>query len=180
MKIGIISDIHGYPKKFKSALSYLKDCNIVLCAGDILYHGPRNPILEGYDPLQLVEEIKNCPIPMLIAKGNCESEVDLMVLDLPMISDYVVYEKDGVRFIVNHGHHHDMNSLQNLAKVYKADVIITGHTHVRTHDVIEGVHYINPGSISVPKGDGIPTLCIYEDGNVSFINLNNGENLLYN
>ncbi|WDU82131.1 metallophosphoesterase [Caloramator sp. Dgby_cultured_2] len=66
------------------ALEILKDCEVILCAGDILYHGPRNPILEGYNPIELADKINNSEIPVIIAKGNCDAEVDGMVLNVPV------------------------------------------------------------------------------------------------
>jgi putative phosphoesterase len=175
MKIGILSDIHGYPDKFKRALELLKDCETILCAGDVLYHGPRNPILEGYNPQKLIEEIEKNTIPMLIARGNCDADVDLMVLKLPIITEYLFYEKDNVRFIVLHGHNADDSKVKEIGEYYKADVVITGHTHIRTLEKCNDTTYVNPGSISVPKGDGIPSIAVYDDGNIKFINLVTGE-----
>lgn len=175
MKIGIISDIHGYPEKFIKALTYFENCNMILCGGDMLYHGPRNPILEGYNPQALVKEISKNKIPMLIARGNCDAEVDIMLLNLPMISEYVVYEKDNIRFIVTHGHNLNDEKLKELGTIYKANIVITGHTHVRKCEINDNILYMNPGSISVPKGDGIPSIAIFEDGLLKFINIENGE-----
>jgi putative phosphoesterase len=175
MKIGIISDIHGYSEKFVKALSYFEHCDMILCAGDVLYHGPRNPILEGYNPQALVQEILKNEIPMLIARGNCDADVDIMVLNLPMITEYVVYEKDNMRFIVTHGHNLDEVKLKELAKIYKANIVITGHTHIRKCVADLGTLYINPGSISIPKGDGIPSIAIFENAEIKFINIESGE-----
>ncbi|KRQ87353.1 Phosphodiesterase YfcE [Caloramator mitchellensis] len=172
MKIGFISDIHGYPEKFNMALKYLKDADAILCAGDILYHGPRNPIMEGYNPLPLADEIKNTKI--LIAKGNCDAEVDEMVLGFSLMP-VIYYEKDGIRIITLHGHNHDEAGLENLAKSYNANLVVTGHTHVRKFEKINGITYINPGSVSIPKGDGQPSIAIYEDGQINFINIENGQ-----
>lgn len=177
MKIGIISDIHGYPDKFKKAITYFDGCDIILCAGDVLYHGPRNPILDGYNPKGLVDEIKNCKIPMLIARGNCDAEVDSMVLEMPILTEYLVYEKDDTRIIVMHGHKDDLERQKQIAKAYNAQVIISGHTHIRVNEDIEGVKYINPGSVSVPKGDKVPSVAIYEDNIVTFINVETGDRI---
>ncbi|TDT61010.1 phosphodiesterase [Fonticella tunisiensis] len=174
MKIGIISDIHGYPGQFKKALKYFEGCDMILCAGDVLYHGPRNPILEGYNPPRLVEEIKRNEIPMLIARGNCDADVDLMVLNLPIISEYIVYERDNIRFIVTHGHNVDDDALRDIARVYRADMVITGHTHIRRCEAFLDTLFINPGSVSVPKGDGLPSVALFENGEVKFINVENG------
>lgn len=175
MKIGILSDIHGYPDKFKRAMELFKDCQMVLCAGDILYHGPRNPILEGYNPRKLGEEIQSCKAPILFSRGNCDAEVDLMVLNLPLILPVVFYESNGVRFMVTHSHDMDENRLKEIAKAYEISIMIIGHTHIRKWYRDGNTLFVNPGSISVPKGDGIPSAAIYDDGVISFINIENGE-----
>jgi uncharacterized protein len=175
LKIGMISDIHGYPEKFKKAFKHFDGCDMILCAGDVLYHGPRNPILEGYNPQALVDCILKNESPMLIARGNCDAEVDLMVLNLPMIPQFIVYEKDNIRFVVTHGHDIDEGRLRDIGRIYKADIVVTGHTHVRSHEAFLDTLYINPGSISVPKGDGIPTIAIFEDGVIKFINIEDDE-----
>lgn len=175
MKIGIISDLHGYPDKFKKALKVLKDCHMILCAGDILYHGPRNPILDGYDPQGLAEEISRNEIPMLIARGNCDAEVDLMVLKLPVFTPAVVYEVDDIRFMIMHGHESSKEKLMEIAKIYRVDIMVTGHTHIRSREVFDNTVFINPGSIGVPKGDEIPSAVIYENGTIKFINIDNDE-----
>jgi uncharacterized protein len=175
MKIGIISDIHGYSKSFKNALVYLQGCDIILCAGDILYHGPRNPVLEGYNPKELLEVIKENNIPMLIARGNCDAEVDLMVLNKPIINEYIFYEKEGVRFIVTHGHDLSEDRLREIGSYYNASIVVTGHTHIRKYENYNGIEYINPGSVSLPRGDEIPSIAIYENNEINFIDINTGE-----
>lgn len=177
MRIGIISDIHGYPEQFKKALKCLGDCSMILCAGDILYHGPRNPILEGYNPKGLIDEISKNEIPMLIARGNCDADVDQMVLNLPLFTPAVIYEADGVRFMVMHGHDADNERIIEIAKIYRVDIMVTGHTHIRKYEVHEGRTFINPGSIGVPKGDNIPTAAIFEEGTISFINIETGKRI---
>lgn len=174
MSIGIISDIHGYPEKFKKAIKTIGDCHILLCAGDILYHGPRNPILDGYDPQGLAEEISKNEIPMLIARGNCDAEVDLMVLKLPIYTPAIIYEADGIRFMVMHGHDVTQDKLREIARVYKVNVMITGHTHIRNYEAFDDTVFINPGSVGVPKGDGIPSAAIFEEGVIKFVNIENG------
>jgi putative phosphoesterase len=175
MKIGIISDIHGYPDKFKKALKTMGDCHMILCAGDILYHGPRNPILDGYDPQGLAEEISKNEIPMLIARGNCDAEVDIMVLKLPIYTPAVLYEVDDIRFMVIHGHDVNQEKLIEIARIYKVNIMVTGHTHIRSYEVIGDTVFINPGSIGVPKGDGIPSAAMFEKGIIRFLNIENGD-----
>ncbi|HBF76474.1 MAG TPA: phosphodiesterase [Clostridiaceae bacterium] len=176
MKIGIISDLHGYPEQFKKAINILKGSDMILCAGDILYHGPRNPILEGYDPQKLAEEIKNCKIPMLISRGNCDADVDMAVLSLPVFSPIIIYEKDNIRFVVMHGEIEE-DKIKNIARIYKADIMVTGHTHIRKCEPYFETLMVNPGSPSVPKGDGIPSIAVFEDGEIKFINVNNGNTI---
>lgn len=177
MRIGIISDLHGYPDKFKKALKAMGDCHMILCAGDILYHGPRNPIQDGYDPQGLAEEISKNKIPMLIARGNCDADIDMMVLKLPIFIPVVFYEVDGTRFMVMHGHDVNQERLKEIAKIYKIDIMITGHTHIRSYAAIDNTVFINPGSIGVPKGDGIPSAVIFEKGIITFINIENNETI---
>lgn len=174
MKVGILSDIHGYPENFLKTLKHFQDCDMILCAGDILYHGPRNPILKGYNPQGLVEEIKNTNLPILTARGNCDADVDLMVLDLPILSDYIIYEANGIRFVMTHGHAVEEDKLWSIGSKYRAQIVITGHTHIRKFEKHLDTYYINPGSISVPKGDGIPSAALYQDGILNFIDIMSG------
>lgn len=174
MKIGIISDLHGYPEILKRALFILDDCDLILCAGDIIYHGPRNPILKGYNPLGIVDTIKNSKVPILFVRGNCDCDVDEMVLEIPVILPMVFYEAEGVKFMVLHGHNVDEKRLREIAEYYHVDILITGHTHIRKFEKEQNAIFVNPGSISLPKGDGIPSLAVYEKGEVSFINVDDG------
>lgn len=175
MKIGLISDIHGYPSKFKRAIEILNDADAILCAGDILYHGPRNPILEGYNPQGLIEEIQNLNKPLIIARGNCDAEVDLMVLDYPVFTPVVFYEKDGVKFMVNHGHEYSDEEIKKMIDRFNIHIMVLGHTHIRSFERYNNSIIVNPGSISVPKGDGIPSLAYYQDGEIVFLNSETGE-----
>ena len=175
MKIGIISDIHGYPHVLKKALHIFKDCSVILCAGDVLYHGPRNPILEGYDPKTLANIIKESPIPLIMAKGNCDSDVDSTILGLPFM-EYVFYEVDGTRFIVNHGDKLLKEELIDLAKYYRANVVIKGHTHIRENEIVDGIHYINPSSPILPNDNNLGSVAIYENGKVEFIDIKENTN----
>ena len=84
MKIGIISDTHGCHERFSLAFDkYFKDADMIIHAGDVLYHGPRNPMLSDYNPAKLAEKLNACSMPVVICRGNCDSEVDTLVLDMP-------------------------------------------------------------------------------------------------
>ena len=177
MKVGIISDLHGYPDRFRKALEFIKDSDMILCAGDILYHGPRNPILEGYNPMELVEEIKGCTVPMLIARGNCDAEIDLTLTGPQVFTPVIVYDNCGTRFMMMHGHDVEFERLKEIARVYKVKVMVTGHTHVRMLKKEDETLFVNPGSVGVPKGDGQPSIAVYEDGEISFINIETGKRI---
>lgn len=170
MKIGLISDIHGYPNIFEKAMEIFKDCNIILAAGDILYHGPRNPILKGYDPKKLAQMIEVSKIPIIMAKGNCDSEVDETIIGRPFM-EYIFYEVDGTRILVNHGHKMSKEELIEIAKYYKANIVVRGHTHIREDEIIDNVHYINPSSPSLPKDGKSGSVAIYDNGLVEFFDI---------
>lgn len=172
MKIGVISDTHGYPDKWLKALNELFfDTDLIIHAGDVLYHGPRNPILEGYNPKVLAEMINECHIPLLIAKGNCDCDVDQMVLDWPILSPYSFFQNNNIRIMTVHGYKEDQNQLIEMAKKFKANIVITGHTHVKVLEKIEDIIFLNPGSPSIPKGDGIPSVAKIENNTISIYNL---------
>lgn len=170
MKIGIISDIHGYPSIFKKAMEFFKECSVILVAGDVLYHGPRNPILKGYDPKGLAQMISKSEIPIIMAKGNCDSDVDETIIGKPFM-EYIFYEVDGIRFLVNHGHKMSKEELIDISKFYKANVIIRGHTHIRENEIIDGIHYINPSSPSLPKDGKCGSVAIYNNGLLEFFDI---------
>ena len=105
MKIGVISDTHGCRDHWAKAYDkFFKDADLIIHSGDVLYHGPRNPMLEDYNPAELAEKINGCSQPVLICKGNCDSEVDQLVLNTPIQSPYVHAFADGRHIVATHGH----------------------------------------------------------------------------
>lgn len=185
MKIGVMSDTHGSLLYFNKAMNYLKDCDILLHGGDILYHGPRNPIPEGYNPGELFEEINKLE-NLIIAKGNCDSDVDQMVLNHPIQNSYVVSQFGEVRIILTHGYIDSKEEMIKRAKALNGDILIFGHTHVKELFVDENLIVMNPGSTTLPK-DGSHTVGIIEvdqshdelDMNFYFIDINSGEKLQF-
>jgi Predicted phosphoesterase len=104
MKIGIISDTHGHEMAWANACErFFKGADLILHAGDVLYHGPRNPMKADYNPAGLVARINSCDIPVVIAKGNCDSSVDASCIDLPIEAPYAYVVWEGLRIIVTHG-----------------------------------------------------------------------------
>lgn len=183
MKIGVISDTHGSSSAWKKAMDkYFYDADLIIHAGDVLYHGPRNPMPEGYNPAGLAELINNSPAPVLIARGNCDADVDQLLIDYPIQSPYTFLQFEGVRILTTHGDKFNpmggefsLESVAALSEKYKARVTIFGHIHLPVLEVINGAVVFNPGSASLPKEAHHPTIGIIDDQGISIIELDNNE-----
>lgn len=161
MRTLVLSDIHGSAFACKMALSYLDKlkCDRIFLLGDLLYHGPRNPLPGGHDPQGVVELLSPLKEKITAVRGNCDAEVDQMVLGFPCLADYAEIEEGGLKLFLSHGHLYD----PYLFSHYKADVYFSGHTHIFTAEKnADGVYCLNPGSTSLPKGGNPPTFGIYE------------------
>lgn len=170
MKIMFASDIHGsayYAEKLIEAYMSSGAERLVLL-GDLLYHGPRNDLPREYAPKRVIEILNSMKEDILCVRGNCDTEVDQMVLDFPIMADYAVLMPDGKTIYLSHGHIY--NPL-NPPKLKKGDILMNGHTHIRAFEEYDGFTYINPGSVSIPK-DGKGNSCmIYENEKFEFMNL---------
>jgi len=156
MKFCIISDIHGSAAAFKKceeAFLREKADYLVLC-GDYLNHGPRNPIPEGYDPQALAPMINAWKLKIMGVRGNCDSEVDQMLLEFPCTSDYLIFFTGKRRCFVTHGH---LYTEGNRPPLQKGDLFISGHTHVPVLKEEDGLIHLNPGSPSLPKEGSEPS-----------------------
>ncbi|KXG78708.1 Phosphodiesterase YfcE [Fervidicola ferrireducens] len=176
MRIGIISDTHGSSTAFRKALEILGQCDIILHAGDVLYHGPRNPLPEGYNPKELSEIINSVQTPMLISAGNCDAPIDQMLISVPLLSPYSMLCFDGKKLLLTHGHDMEEKALEELAMKWKVDIVVTGHTHVKDIKILPGLLHVNPGSCSLPK-DGIPSVALIDGKEVHLIDLNTGQSI---
>ena len=148
MKLLIASDIHGsakYCKKLLNAFECERAEKLVLL-GDILYHGPRNPLPEEYAPAEVAKLLGGVKEKIICVRGNCDSEVDQMVLPFPVLSDYAAIFADGVNIYLSHGH-------RAVPPLTPSDVYVTGHTHVPQSTREEGFLHLNPGSVSLPKDE---------------------------
>ena len=162
MKYVIASDIHG------SAYWCEKLCRIIeeerphkiLLLGDLLYHGPRNDLPRDYAPKQVIPMLSRYAARIIAVRGNCEAEVDQMVLPFPCMADFALVEADGLSLYLTHGHLHSPDKLPPLEQ---GTIFLSGHTHVKLDDVRNGIRCINPGSVSIPK-DGSHSCIIYENG----------------
>lgn len=164
MKLMIASDIHGseyYCRKLIEAYKNEKADRLLLL-GDILYHGPRNDLPEGYAPKQVIELLNCMKEKILCVRGNCDTEVDQMVLDFPILADYAVIPVKNRLIYVTHGHKYNENNLPPLAD---SDILLHGHTHVPKCTEHENYVYLNPGSVSIPKEDSWHGYMILENEN---------------
>ncbi|MFR9069700.1 phosphodiesterase [Paraclostridium tenue] len=181
MKIGVMSDTHGSLVYFEKALEVLSDCDILLHAGDVLYHGPRNDLPKGYNPKGVISKINELD-NILIARGNCDADVDQMVINHPIQGPYVLSQFGETRILINHGYVDSKEETIKKAKSMGADILILGHTHVKELFVDENLIVINPGSTSIPK-DGshsVATIDIIQthdelDLDINLIDINTNE-----
>lgn len=146
----IASDIHGsayYCKKLLEAFENEKADKILLL-GDILYHGPRNDLPKDYAPKEVIAMLNPLKDKILAVRGNCDTEVDQMVLDFPILADYAILTAGDTLIYATHGHNFN-NS--NLPPLTNKDLLLHGHTHVPVIEEFDTHTYLNPGSVSIPK-----------------------------
>ncbi len=163
MKLLIASDIHGsayYCGKLMGVLEQEKPDKLLLL-GDLLYHGPRNDLPRDYAPKQVIPMLSKYKDIIIAVRGNCEAEVDQMVLPFPCLADCAQLVCDGVTIYLTHGHHHGP---ENLPPLPSGSILLSGHTHVKMDEIRNGIRCVNPGSVSIPK-DGSHSCMICENGN---------------
>ncbi len=163
MKYLIASDLHGslyYAQKMCEIFACEKADKLVFL-GDVLYHGPRNPLPKDYNPLAVSELLNSMKSKIIAVRGNCDSEVDQMVLEYPIMADYLILNDGERSLFITHGH---IYNEQNLPSLAKGDVLVHGHTHVRELSDKGDYYFLNPGSLSIPKGDGINGYAVLENG----------------
>ena len=163
MKLMFASDIHGILSGCENTLSaYAREkADRLILLGDLLYHGPRNGVPEGYDPVKVIDLLNGIKEHILCVRGNCEAEVDQMVLEFPVLADYAMVMTENRTFYCTHGHLFTRDKLPTMGK---DDILIHGHTHLLTMEELDGRPILNPGSVSLPKGGNPPTYMVYENG----------------
>jgi len=166
MKFLIASDIHGsaYWCRRLLDLAQTEQPDRLVLLGDLLYHGPRNDLPRDYAPREVIPMLSAWKDRILAVRGNCEAEVDQMVLPFPCMADCAILCDGDTTLYLTHGHHH---SPENLPPLAAGSVFLSGHTHVKRDQVIGGIRCLNPGSVSIPK-DGSHSCLIWEDGKISF------------
>ena len=150
MRIMIASDIHGSAHFCEKLLAAFEreGTDKLLLLGDILYHGPRNDLPEGYAPKKVIEMLNAIKDKILCVRGNCDTEVDQMVLAFPVLADYAILYLGDRLVYVTHGHNYNEDKLPPLQK---GNILLNGHTHVPVFREHEEYIYMNPGSVSIPK-----------------------------
>ena len=183
MKIGIVSDTHGHEGRYRLAFDkFFKDVDLIIHCGDVLYHGPRNPMLADYNPAKLAEFINESPVPVVIAKGNCDSEVDTLVLNNPIEAPYAHVFADGFRIVAVHGHTVETDAAKDkMASHVKADIFITGQIHTNVLEKRGGTIFVNPGSPSLSKREDKRSTVAVADlsaKNIKIFDIDDGEVLM--
>lgn len=172
MRIGLLSDTHGDLKAFERALEVMGDCDYYLHTGDVLYHGPRNRLPEGYGPAQLAERLREME-NIYFVHGNCDADVDQTVTGHDLSYAHRVVELDGIKFFMIHGYLESVESRIRKAAESGAHVLIYGHTHVKELYRAEDMVCLNPGSCSLPK-DGLASCAVCDDGMVKLLSCEDG------
>lgn len=163
MKFLIASDIHGDLDSTKRVIDAFRNegADKLLLLGDLLYHGPRNDLPKTYAPKEVIALLNGMKDAILAVRGNCDTEVDQMVLSFPILADYAFIFADGLRIFATHGHHHNPETPPPLSK---GDILLHGHTHILACDEFgDGFYRLNPGSAAIPKGGNPRTYAILEN-----------------
>ncbi len=168
MKLLFLSDIHGSLPALEAVLDFY-DANhyeMLVLLGDILNYGPRNGLCQGLDPQAVAERLNARTSHIVCVRGNCDSEVDQMLLDFPIQGTYSILLVDGRRFFITHGH---VYNEKHLPKAPSCDVFVYGHTHLHTLQAAQEGRpaILNTGSPTFPKGGNQPTFATYDDGTLN-------------
>ena len=150
MKWLIASDLHGSADTCEKLLQAFEreGADRILFLGDLLYHGPRNNLPDGYDPKKVIALLNAKKESFLCVRGNCDTEVDQMVLEFPILADYALLPLGSRTVFATHGHKFNK---ENLPPLKKGDVLLHGHTHIPTWEATDGIFVFNPGSVTIPK-----------------------------
>jgi len=166
MKLMIASDIHGASNTCQQLLDafHAEKADRLVLLGDLLYHGPRNDLPGSYGPKDVITQLNEMRDVLICVRGNCDAEVDQMVLDFPIMADYVLLEWQGHMIYATHGHHYNPH---NPPPLQPGDILLNGHTHVPAIQRYrpDGMDflYLNPGSVTIPKNGSARGYMILDD-----------------
>ena len=167
MKLFIASDIHGSAYWCEKMIKAFEESGAekMLLLGDILYHGPRNDLPDDYAPKKVIAMLNPLKERILCVRGNCDTEVDQMVLEFPIMAEYAIIYADGLTIFATHGHKFNTS---NLPPMSKGDILLHGHTHVPVMEKFGDITYINPGSVSIPKEGSAHSYIVLDNGKFAF------------
>lgn len=173
MKLVFASDLHGsaYYARMLPEIDRREQPERIVLLGDLLYHGPRNDLPRDYAPKEVIGILNGMKQRLLCVRGNCEAEVDQMVLTFPVMADYCALPLGEHILYATHGHVHGET---NPPPLMDGDVLLCGHTHVPAFNRHEGFTYVNPGSTSIPKNGSAHSYMTLEDGLFSWKDLESG------
>ncbi|WP_415720981.1 phosphodiesterase [Photobacterium ganghwense] len=169
MKLFFASDIHGCADSMRRALTAFEQSGAehFILLGDVLNHGPRNPLPVGYAPTEVAEMLNQYAERITAVRGNCDSDVDQMLLDFPMMADYnLVLLPNGRRLFLTHGHLYNGDKHPRLRD---GDVIVSGHTHLPVAEQRGVLYLFNPGSITIPRGENQASYGLLEDNTLKVV-----------
>ncbi|MCI1899933.1 MAG: phosphodiesterase [Enterobacter sp.] len=171
MKLMFASDIHGSLPATERVLSLFEQSGAqwLVILGDVLNHGPRNALPEGYAPAQVAEKLNLYASQIIAVRGNCDSEVDQMLLQFPITAPWQQVLLQKCRLFLTHGH---LFGPDNLPVLATGDVLVYGHTHIPVAEKQGSIVHFNPGSVSIPKGGYAPSYGMLEDNQLRVIALN--------
>lgn len=168
MKYMFASDIHGSAWYCRKLLEEYRrsGADRLILLGDLLYHGPRNDLPKEYAPKEVIAMLNSMKQDIYAVRGNCEAEVDQMVLEFPVMADYAVLVLNGRTFYATHGHVYHPD---HLPAMKPGDVLVYGHTHLLRAEALGDYYVLNPGSVSIPKGGNPATYGILDGDRFSIL-----------
>ncbi len=177
MKLLIASDIHGSAYYCQCLIGKFEEekADRMLLLGDILYHGPRNDLPKDYAPKKVIELLNALKDKIFCVRGNCDTEVDQMVLGFPLLADYSIIPVGERLIYATHGHKYNP---ENLPPISEGDILLNGHTHIPACEQKNRYIYMNTGSVSIPKENSPHSYVTLENGEFLWKNLETGE--IYN
>ena len=174
MKLMIASDLHGSAAYTRRLLELYRDtgCQRLVLLGDLLYHGPRNDLPRDYNPKEVTAILNGMKQRFLCVRGNCDAEVDQMVLHFPILSDSALLVLDGLTIHATHGHIHGPDTPPPLRQ---GDILLCGHFHVPVRRDCGRYTYLNPGSAALPKENSPHSCMMLEDGQFTWLDVMTGQ-----